>query len=554
MIAQIRAQDELAWRYRAVGIWRDTGPLTDLRRWRDQTPDATAILAEEAGSCRVQLTFAEYARFVDRFAGALRALGVGHGDVVVVQLPSRWQVPALMLACLQIGAIFAPVMTTIGPREVERILSRLAARVCVTVDSWGGFDHAVALAEMSRRLPRLQHRVVLGNANPQRGEVSFAQTFERATWEEVQPLEVDCGHEDPDRATMLLFTSGTSGEPKGVMHSMNTLYAGAAPVVREEGLGRHDRFFTAAALTHIFGTIYGTLMPLLTGGAAVIRDLWDPVESLALISQTNVTVFAGAPMFLAPMLSEARRTKSVPPTLRLIFSGATTVPRQLVTETEEIFGFPLRTLWGMTEVAGHTWTRRDEPHHWGAFSDGRPGPGLEISLRSESDISRERPGRLFVRGGGVCLATFGRDNSEIHVLSDHDDGWYDTGDMAVADGRGGIRLMGRDNDRIGGAFMIPVDDVEAALLNHPAIDDVALVGYSSVTDGERACAFIVTNSTIPLNLSVIRDYLTSLGMTQWYQPSRLEVITELPRNGSGKVRKDVLRTTLLNKSHTTYAR
>jgi cyclohexanecarboxylate-CoA ligase len=511
-----------------------------LEHWRNETPGATAIVAEEAGSPRIRLTFAEYARAVDRFAGALRALGVDRGDVVAVQLPSRWQVPALMLACLRIGAIFAPIMTSIRPRELERMLYRLDAVVCVTADRWDGFAHADALAVLADRLPRLRHRVVLGDADPRRGDVSFAETFERTTGEERQP-PADSVDEDPDRAAMILFTSGTSGEPKGVVHTMNTLYAGTAPVISEEGMGQRDRFFTSAPLTHIFGTIYGTLMPLLTGGTAVIRDVWDSVKVAALLADTRTTVFAGAPVFLAGLLAAAEQRPPAPPALRLVFSGATTVPGRLVTETRRVLGVPLRTLWGMTEVAGHTWTREEDPEQWGAHSDGRPGSGLEIDLRSETEITRERPGRLFVRGGGVCLATFGRDSGEPRVLTEHDDGWYDTGDLAIADGRGGIRLMGRVCDRIGGALMIPVNDVETALLDHPAVDDVALVGYPDGDGGESACAFVVTAPGTSIDLAAARAYLTSAGMTQWYQPSRLETIPRLPRNGSGKVSKDVLR-------------
>jgi cyclohexanecarboxylate-CoA ligase len=246
-------------------------------------------------------------------------------------------------------------------------------------------------------------------------------------------------------------------------------------------------------------------------------------------------------VFLAGLLSATGQRAPTSLALRMVFSGATTVPRRLVTETHRVLGVPLRTLWGMTEVAGHTWTRADDPEQWGAQSDGRPGPGVKISLRSETEITREQPGRLFVRGGGVCLATFGRDSGELRILADQDDGWYDTGDLAIADGRGGIRILGRAGDRIGGAFMIPVNDVEAALLDHPAVADVALVGYPDGNGGELACAFIVTASAISVDLALVREYLTDAGMTQWYQPSRVEVIRELPRNGSGKVRKDTLR-------------
>jgi phenylalanine ammonia-lyase len=520
--------------------------VADLRRWRGETPDALAIIAEEVGRSRQEVSFVQYAQFVDQFTAALTGLGVGHGDVVVIQLPNRWQIPALMLACLRVGAIFAPVMTTVGPRELERILRRLSARVCVTIDCWSGYAHADALAAMSERLPKLRHRVVLGEANLPRGDVSFEETFERRVWADLEPYPVDPISEDPDRAAMVLFTSGTSGQPKGVVHSMNTLYAGAAPVVVAEEMGQQDRFLTSAALTHIFGTIYGTIMPLLTGGCAIMRDEWEPAKVLTLLSETEVTVFAGAPVFLTELLAAAERQRCAPSHLRLIFTGATNVPRRLITEAQRTFGVPLRTVWGMTETAGHTWTRGDDPADWGAFSDGRPGPGLEISLRSEFDISPERPGSLHVRGGGVCLATFGRDEGKLHVLSDHDEGWYDTGDLAVADGRGGIRMVGRVSDRVGGAFMVPVKDVETTLFEHPLIEDVAVVGYPDNDGGELVCAFIVTSASAPVTLRMVRAYLTTVGMTQWYQPSRVEIVDSLPRNGTGKVRKDCLRKMLLD--------
>lgn len=136
-----------------------------------------------------------------------------------------------------------------------------------------------------------------------------------------------------------------------------------------------------------------------------------------------------------------------------------------------------------------------------------------------------------------CLATTGRDGGEPYVLADHHDGWYDTGDLAVPDGRGGIRLAGRTADRIGGVLMIPVADVENALRAHPDITDVALVGYGK--NQELACAVVIAGA--PVTLHGLRSFLTDLGMTDWYQPTRLEVVPSLPRNATGKVRKELLR-------------
>lgn len=196
----------------------------------------------------------------------------------------------------------------------------------------------------------------------------------------------------------------------------------------------------------------------------------------------------------------------------------------------------------MTEVPGHAWTRRDDPPMWALHSDGRPGTGIELDFRPDTEAppTAEQPARLFVRGGGVCLATFGRDSGQLRVTSQIDDGWYDTGDLAVPDGRDGLRLIGRTADRIGGSFMIPVRDVETELLRHPDVEDVVLVGYPDTQAGELACAVVVPGEAAP-TLAGLREYLSARGMTQWYQPSRLELVTELPRNETGKVRRDLLR-------------
>lgn len=147
ILSELRPGQDLVREYRAAGAWRNEGPLADLRKWRDETPDAHAVIAYRAGTGVRRLTYREFSDYVERFARALRELEVGPGQVVAMQLPNWWQVSALLLACGRVGAVVAPIMVTIGPRELERILSRLDASVCVTVDQWG-------TCSIRRRLPR----------------------------------------------------------------------------------------------------------------------------------------------------------------------------------------------------------------------------------------------------------------------------------------------------------------------------------------------------------------------------------------------------------------
>jgi cyclohexanecarboxylate-CoA ligase len=219
-------------------------------------------------------------------------------------------------------------------------------------------------------------------------------------------------------------------------------------------------------------------------------------------------------------------------------AGAKASP-QLVKDVAEVFGLPLRAVWGMTEASG-THTRAEDPADWAAHSVGRPGPGTELDLRSDQEITAERPARLYIRGGSVCVATLGRDTGEVRIVADHDDGWYDTGDLAVPDGWGGIQVVGRSADRIGGVFMIPVLDVETAIGEYDGVKEVAVVGYPDGDGGELACAVIACEGTPP-DLSEVRDYLQGIGMTEWYWPNRLEIVPRLPRNSFGKVRKELLK-------------
>jgi cyclohexanecarboxylate-CoA ligase len=538
MDLMIRPSGVAARSFRAAGVWRDEGLISDLCRWRDETPDALAIRAYRAAGEPVRISYREYARRVERFAGGLYELGVRPGQVVACQLPNWWQAQVLLLAAARLGAVAAPIMTTIRPRELERMLDRLGASVCVTVDEWAGFAHAVALREIAARLPRLQHRVVIGI--PAEGEIEFGSFFERTPWEQRHPVALDDMAEDPDRVATVLFTSGTTGEPKGVLRTQNTSYSTNSGVSEALEVVREDVCFTPHSLMYGTGQLCAQ-MSLLAGACMVLLDSWSGERGLAVLAASATTWFLAAPSFVYDVIAAAGGARAALPALRGVGSGATTVPKPLVAQVADVFGVPLRTSWGMTETGICTVTRGDDPADWAARSDGRPIRGMELDLRSATDSTKDQPARLFVRGSGVCLATVGRDSGTMTVIADQDDGWYDTGDLAVPDGRGGIRLMGRSGDRIGGVFMIPVNDVESELLVHPAVSDVALVGYPDGQGGELACAVIVPATTPPVTLDELRSHLSDEGMTDWYLPTRLEYVEALPRNHIGKVRKQLLR-------------
>lgn len=537
-ISTLRPNATTSEQYRKEGHWRAGTILDDLARWRAETPDAPALLVSEAGRGTLELSYARYAEYVDRFAGALHALGVRSGQVVAMQLPNVWQVGPLVLACARLGAVAAPIMCAFRPRELERMLRRLDAVVCVTVDRWDNFDHAAALAEMAPRLPALRHRVVLGERTPGErttgGELDFREYFEQTEHDTLPDPSIV----DPDRVSLVLFTSGTSGEPKAVLHTLNTSYAWYAPLAAADGIGPDSRVYSPNAATHIVGLTMGIFMPLHRGACAVVTDRWEPETVIPFLAWAQVNWMVIVPVFLSVLIDAMERTSQRLPAVRIIRAGGTIVPQPLFRRVTETFGIQLNVGWGMTEGAS-VFTRNGEHPELAGHTVGRGAPGHEIDLRADHPISDERPGRLHVRSPSLCLATWGRDDGRLTVLTEHDDGWYDTGDLAAPDGHGGIRLHGRAEDRIG-VIMIPVSDVESVLLDHPDVRDVALVGYPDGHGGELACAVVVPGEGTP-TLDGLRDWLDGLGMSEWCQPSRLELLPQLPRNEIGKVRKNLLR-------------
>jgi cyclohexanecarboxylate-CoA ligase len=535
--ADVRPSAELARHYRGRGLWRDATPAADLRRWARETPDAIAVTAYTAGSGVRRMTYREYAGQVDRVTAVLAELGIGPGQVVAVQLPSWWELNAVVLACARLGATVAPIMPSVRAREVERMLSRLQPVAYVTTEEWAGYGYSAVLAAIADRLPAVKHRVIVGG-RASWGEIDLAQRMEQ-----VRPGETAAGDadEDPDRVSVVFFTSGTTGNPKAALHSFNTFYGGYKPFGERRGVTSADVLYIPHSLAHIAGQIEGNMLPLYAGAEALLIDAWDPDTVVGLMAEYGATKYVGAPVFLDGIMEAAGRRNLKLPRFRQIVTGSTVVPASLPGAVSDALGVTVQAAWGMTEVGLVTLTSAEEdPPDWAARSIGRPVEGLGIQLRSDEEISPEHPAEMFVRGPSVCLATMAGVTGELDVLAERDGGWYDTGDLAIPDGRGGTRVVGRAADRIGGMFMIPVADIEDALRGHPGIADAALVGYGQ--GNELACAVVVSRK--PLTLEEVRAYLDSIAMTEMYQPVRLELIDQLPRNAMGKVDKHHLRTWL----------
>lgn len=539
-------QDQASAFYEA-GWWRPSTLLDDVAEHARALPDRAAVISYEDGVHARTLTYRQLAQTVERFAGALLRLDVGPGDVVVVYLPNRWMLTPLYLACGRIGAIASPVIPVLGGRELAHVLSASQAKLCITVDTFGDGDYGQRLAEVAP--DSLQTRVVVGDAAAT-DAVSFAEVFDDpdADIGDSSGWPAPIGADDP---ALLLYTSGTGGQMKGVVHSHNTVYAAARGVSEPHSLTADDVVSIPNFMTHMAGATYAGLMPVLLGATCVMQDTnTDMALLLDLVEAHGVTWAYASPSYLTALLDAQRDKPRDTSSLKRIVSGSAPVQPDLIAQVRDVFGVPLHTLWGMTENGAVTVTRPDDPEGWGAHSDGRPMPWMQVRIDTSADIGGDLTeadadagaGRLLVRGASQCLGYL--DQRELYDECVDADGWFDTGDLARDDGRGGIRITGRRSDLITRASGQKVStlEVETVLLRHPSIADVVLVGYPDpkVPGTELACAVVVAAGNAP-TLAELHDYLRGEQMAEVLWPDRVQFVWELPTNSIGKVLRHPLR-------------
>ncbi|MFR9676042.1 AMP-binding protein [Streptomyces sp. TR06-5] len=532
----VRPGPEQAARYYAKGWWRETTFVDDLDDAARERGDHPAVIAYEGRELVRTIDYAELQRLVRRFAAALLELGIGRGDDVAAYMPNRWQLLPLYLACHEIGAVITPVIPLLGARELEFVLQQSSARICVTVDQVDGADFGARLAGADA--PALEHRVVIGDAAAS-DAIDFDEFFVRTPWEERHTLDPE-DRLRPDEPSLLLYTSGTTGRMKGVVHSQNTLYASVLAVSRPHRLGPDDVISIPNFLTHMAALTYACYMPLLVHGTTVLQDNGkDSGLLLDNVARHKVTWAYASPAFLLDLLDEQRREPRDTSSVGQIVSGSAPIQPHIISDVREVFDLPVRALWGMTENGAVTVTRGDDPEGWAAHSDGRPEESMEIRIDCEPG---NEEGRLLVRGASQCLGYLGQ--REVYEACLDEDGWFDTTDLARDDGRGGIRITGRTADQImrSSGHLVSTLEVESVLTRHPQVREVALVGYPDprMPSGQLVCAVVVAEGDPP-TLEELHAFLEKERMGKILWPDRVQFVWQLPKNALGKVLRQPLR-------------
>src|ERR1700741_4415449 len=517
--------------FRQAGHWLDKTVDQLLTEAVAKAPDKVAIVADRADREQApRFTYRDLERLADRAAGSLLRLGVGRGDVVAVQLPNWWEFVVTAFACSKVGAVMNPVMPILRERELGYILNFCQAKIFIVPKTYRGFDYAAMAQGMRGDLPNLKHVIVVDGE----GEGSFERTL-LASEADTHPAGLG-----PDDMAVLMFTSGTTGEPKGVMHTSNSLIACCKALSGRFGLDFSDVLLVASPVGHMTGYAAIVLLSVYLGGTMILQDVWEAKHGVGLMAREGVTYTAASTPFLSDICEAVKAGAPRPRSLRSFLCGGAPIPSVLIERAAGELGLKVCSLWGMTEVLAGTLTEPARAAEKSASTDGRSLEGMEIRIADSEGrpVKTGEPGRLLVRGAQMFKGYYKRPDLQTF----DGEGWFDSGDLAYMDKDGYIRISGRVKDiLIRGGENVPVVEIENLLYKHPAVSAVAVVGFPDARLGERGCAFVVTRPGTTIDLAAVQNYLGDAKMAKQFWPERVEVVTELPRTASGKIQKFKLK-------------
>lgn len=517
-----------------------------LRRVTENRPDQVAIVCGP-----LRLTYGQLQQWVDRAAGELASLGVEKADRVALWVPTGPALVALFFAVAERGAVLVPIDPAGSTRRTVHILTQTAPRLVLVEGDLP--------PEAEEALPEGAAVATVGRGAfepPSRDGPAAGRSAPRS---DVRPEDL----------LAILYTSGTTGTPKGVMHTHRSLIA---PVVaslklRElwmrrptlshlprmgRALARYgDRLLRAAGRPQVFlstvgfHTITGVeafLQALLMGDTLVIQPRFHPVEALELIQRERVTILIAVPTALAVMLRLKEFDQYDLSSLLICGTGSAPCPPDLAREIQQRFGCALHIGFGATEVGGGiAATDIGDPKERQAETVGRPMPGVEV--RIVDDAGRPLPpgqvGELWVRSEGRMVGYWGTPDLTAQVVDD--EGWYHTGDLAVMDEAGYLRIVGRKKDMIirGGRNIYP-EAIERHLVSHPEIREAAVVGVPKGLGGEEVWAFVIPEEGADLTPHKVREHCR--GVLEPHEiPQVVRFVDDFPRSSTGKPQKFRLR-------------
>ncbi|SON59599.1 Short-chain-fatty-acid--CoA ligase [Mycobacterium simulans] len=520
---RVRWDDELAADAYARGWWVGATLADSLREAAQNTPERVALIdADLRVDCQ---TLCQQATTL---AQALHAR-IPPSSVVSFMLPNWHEATVIYLATTLAGMVANPILPSMRDRELRFILEDADSRIVFVPAHFGGHDYTAMLDRVTAQLESPPEVVaVRGHAGA--GQIPFESLLTHAVSARLPALY-------PDAVRMILYTSGTTGYAKGVLHTHNSIHA----LIRQ--IGQHwlvepgDTFLVASPIAHIGGSIYAFECPLLLGTTAVLMDQWNADDAVALMQALRCTHMAGATPFLEQLLAAAQRSGTRLPDLKLFVCGGASVSPSLINRAAAYFDHAAVTrVYGSTEVPVTTIGAPDHPDY-AADTDGHLGIADVKLVASE----------IRVRGPQMLV---GYQHPDDEADAFDADGYFRTGDLGRWVDDEYLMVTGRAKDIIirNGENISP-KEVEDILAGHPEISEIAIVGLPDDRTGERACAVVVPTAAPGPDVTSLRSFLQAAGVARFKAPEQVVIWDVLPKNDAGKILKYEIKSALMKAEH-----
>jgi acyl-CoA synthetase (AMP-forming)/AMP-acid ligase II len=511
--------------YYRAGFWRDDTVYSLVRAHAERTPERIAVRTAQGG-----LSYRALLAQVDAFADDLARNGVTAGQRIAVWLPSRPETIVALLACSRNGHVCCPSLHrdhTIA--DVVGLLTRMRAVAFVAQSGYGADGAKNDLFAQIAAVDTLRHVYRLDASAPSRGGIVAASSAETA----APPPP------NPDRVLYLAFTSGTTGTPKGVMHSDNTLLANARALAGDWNIEARSVVYSLSPLSHNLG--FGAMiMALAVGGEIVVHDLARGASLIDRLIETGTTFLVGVPTHAVDLLAEMKtRNLSGIGDLRGFRISGAPAPAELVADLLA-HGIVPQSGYGMTETCSHQYTLPNDDPQLIVESCGKACPGYEVRIFDRDDANRALPareiGQIGGRGASLMLGYF--DDQQATEDAFNRDGWFLTGDLGWVDENGYLRVTGRKKDVIirGGHNIYPAK-IEALTARHGAVERAAAVPVPDPRLGERVCLAVMFRPGKAASPEEILQHLHDTGLSKYEMPEFFLEVAEIPLTASGKMRK-----------------
>jgi acyl-CoA synthetase (AMP-forming)/AMP-acid ligase II len=507
--------------YYRDGYWRHESLWDTLARVATARAGALAFIDGERS-----IGYDALLRDAGRFAGALCARGVAPGEAVIIHGRNAIETVTAMLGCWRQGLVAIPVPPMFSAAQLGAIIANAGARVLFSCAEGEALEQAASAAAASD-LP------FLVTMRPRSGSVSWP-----ALLADVNAIPLPTPRA-PDEVAMLLYSSGTTGAPKGVIHSANTIRYAAEQVAAQHAVDSKDRVLVACQFGFVGSAVLGLLLTLVSGATGVIVGRWSAEHALDLIERHRASYSLFMPTHVIDLLSSPRLPLTDCSSLRrAILAGIT--PEQRRTAAAHLCAQPL-PMFGMSESPGQTTCTVDDDADARAGTDGRAITGADVLIVDDSGqpVPPRETGNVLVRGPSRCLGYFAAPELSREAIDAA--GYFRTGDLGRVDAQGYFTFGSRARDviRRGGVTIVP-SEIEEALRQQDSVRDAAVIGLPDDRLGERICACVVVDGEPP-TLESVNAALTRQGLAQYLRPELLLVFDELPRTASLKVRKADLR-------------